>query len=298
VKPSRTPRISVGLPVYNGARYVGRAIESLLAQTCTDFELIVCDNASTDATANNARGYADQDPRVRYYRNVRNMGVGYNHRRAFELARGEYFRWAGADDLVEPSLLEACATALDSHPSAVLAYPRTRLIDAGGTVVQEYDDRLSLPWPDPVRRLRTLLDVVRRCNAMYGLVRSDVLRRTSVMGDFIGADVCLLAELALHGTFVELPEFLFLKRTHAESIAGSSRDLTRVHRAYLPDARRDALMPAWRHQFEHYRAVGRAPLRVGEKARAYAFLAHNVIMRRRRLAREVTGAVAQLLRFS
>jgi glycosyltransferase involved in cell wall biosynthesis len=295
VKPGGAPRVSVGLPVYNGAAYVGQAIDSLLAQSFRNFELIICDNASTDATESICRGYAERDVRVQYHRNARNKGVGYNHSRAFELSSGEYFRWAGADDVVHERLLERCVAALDGDPSAVLAYPRTVLIDAEGAVIEHYEDRLNLPWTDPVRRLRVMLETVRRCNAVYGLMRSEVLERTGILGDFVGADVCLLAELTLHGTFHEVPEFLFSRRVHDGSVAGPRNDLARARRAFRPDGRRGPWLPAWRHQFEHCRAIGRAPLDVRHRVRSYAFLAHWMVMRRRGLMKEVTGALSELL---
>lgn len=294
MKPGTAPRVSVGLPVYNGAAYITQAIDSLLAQSFRDFELIICDNASTDATESICRGYAGRDDRVQYHRNPRNKGVGYNHTRAFELSRGEYFRWAGADDVVHERLLERCVAALEHDPSAVLAYPRTMLIDAEGKVIEQYEDRLNLPWPDPVRRLRVMLETVRRCNAVYGLMRSEVLERTGIIGDFVGADVCLLAELTLHGTFHEVPEFLFSRRVHEASVAGRGNDLVRAQRAYRPDRRPGLRLPAWRHQFEHYRAIGRAPLGVTDKVRSYGFLTRYMVARRRRLMKEATGALAQL----
>jgi glycosyltransferase involved in cell wall biosynthesis len=292
----RVPRISIGLPVYNGAAYIAQSIDSLLAQTYDNFELVICDNASTDATEAICRAYAARDPRVQYHRNARNRGVGYNHRRAFELSRGEYFRWAGADDITHPRLLEQCAAALDSQPSAVLAYPRTLLIDDAGAVIEEYEDRLHLQGPDPVQRLRVYLKVIRRCNAVYGLIRSEVLERTGLLGDIVGADMCLLAELTLHGTFFEVPEFLFSRRIHAGSVAGTGKDdHARVQRAFRPDVRPGLRLEVWRHQFAHFRAAGRAPLSADQKLRVYGFLMHYVVMRRRRLIKEATGALVGLV---
>src|SRR5215212_10104103 len=108
-----TPRVTVGIPVYNGAKYLGQAIESVLAQTFADFELIICDNASTDATAAIALDYAARDPRVRYARNRENLGVGRNFNRLIELGMGQYFKWLAADDVIAPEFLERCVEALD-----------------------------------------------------------------------------------------------------------------------------------------------------------------------------------------
>jgi hypothetical protein len=126
-------------------------------------------------------------------------------------------------------------------------------------------------------------------------MRSEVLERTGIIGDFVGADVCLLAELTLHGTFHEVPEFLFSRRVHEGSVAGSQQDYARVQRAFRPDARPGLRLPVWRHQLEHYRAVHRAPLGVSDKVRSYGFLARNMVARRRRLMKEATGALAGLL---
>ena len=99
------PRVSVGMPVYNREKYVGAAIEAHLNQTCTDFELVITDNASTDHSEEICRSFAAKDPRVKYYRNPQNLGASGNYRRCFELSTGEYFRWTPSDDLVSPNLL-------------------------------------------------------------------------------------------------------------------------------------------------------------------------------------------------
>ena len=86
-------RVSIGLPVYNGEKYLEQALISILSQTYTDFELIISDNASTDRTQAICREYAAKDPRIRYYCNEENLGAAPNHNRVFELASGEYFKW-------------------------------------------------------------------------------------------------------------------------------------------------------------------------------------------------------------
>ena len=102
---SASPRLSVGLPVYNGETYIGQSIESLLGQSYEDFELIISDNASTDSTADICRHYGKQDPRIRYVRQPRNIGLSPNHNFVVQQARGEYFKWAAADDLCAPTFL-------------------------------------------------------------------------------------------------------------------------------------------------------------------------------------------------
>ena len=121
-----SPRLTVGLPTYNGEEYLAQALDSLLAQTFTDFELIISDNASTDATESIARAYAARDPRIRYVRHPRNRGSAFNHTYVIREARGEYFKWASDDDLYAPDLLERCVEALDNRPEIPLAHAWTR----------------------------------------------------------------------------------------------------------------------------------------------------------------------------
>src|SRR5207244_10480282 len=110
---SKMPRVSIGVPVYNGERYIAETLDSLLAQTFEDFELIISDNASHDRTEGICRAYAAKDSRIRYVRNSTNLGAARNYRLAVELSSGEYFRWANCDDLFAPTSLSRCVEVLD-----------------------------------------------------------------------------------------------------------------------------------------------------------------------------------------
>jgi glycosyltransferase involved in cell wall biosynthesis len=92
------PVVSIGMPVFNGEKFIRQALDSLLAQTFTDFELIISDNASTDATGSICRIYAEQDSRIRYIRQQENLGALSNFQFVLNEARGEYFMWAACDD--------------------------------------------------------------------------------------------------------------------------------------------------------------------------------------------------------
>src|SRR5262245_45018612 len=100
-----TPRVSIGLPIFNGEKYVAQAFDSILAQTYADFELIISDNASTDQTEAICQAYANRDRRIRYYRNNRNLGAAANYNRVFDLSTGVYFKWAAHDDIVLPTFV-------------------------------------------------------------------------------------------------------------------------------------------------------------------------------------------------
>src|SRR5690349_18986725 len=111
----RSPRVSIGLPVYNGERFVGDAIQCVLDQTYSNWELIICDNCSTDRTLSICRTFADQDRRIRIYQNPRNMGVCFNYREVFRLSSGEYFKWMAHDDLFAPDFVASCVEELEKE---------------------------------------------------------------------------------------------------------------------------------------------------------------------------------------
>src|SRR5690349_812781 len=96
--PARAPQVSIGLPVYNGEKYLLNAIGSLLKQDFEDFELVISDNASTDKTEAMCHEFAAKDKRIRYHRNETNIGATGNYNRVFRLSNGEFFRWASHDD--------------------------------------------------------------------------------------------------------------------------------------------------------------------------------------------------------
>ena len=115
-----TPRLSIGLPVFNGADYLEEALRSILAQTFTDFELVISDNASTDGTEDICRAYAMKDRRVKYHRNPKNIGATQNWYRVFDLSCGEYFASAAHDDLYAADYMEKCISVLDRDPSIIV----------------------------------------------------------------------------------------------------------------------------------------------------------------------------------
>src|SRR5436190_3693526 len=140
----RIPRVSIGLAVYNGEKYLSQTLDSIVDQTFGDFELVISDNASSDGTEDICRQYAARDARIRYSQSPVNIGLTNNFNRAFRLSSGQYFRWAAADDVFAPTSLERCVDILDKHSEVVLCYPKTILIDDNGDPLRDYDDNLDL----------------------------------------------------------------------------------------------------------------------------------------------------------
>jgi glycosyltransferase involved in cell wall biosynthesis len=211
------PLVSIGMPVFNGQNYVHKAIESVLAQTFTDFELIICDNASTDATPEICRRYAAADRRVRYVRNPRNLGAGANFDLCFHLATGAYFQWAAHDDMLAPDYVACAVAALERNPEAVLCTAGIVEIGANDEVIRSYVTELhEMTSPDRARRFGCVINSHHQCEDFFGVYRRHALVGTGLIGTFSGSDRVLLAEVALRGPWVRLPDKLFLHRDHAQ----------------------------------------------------------------------------------
>jgi glycosyltransferase involved in cell wall biosynthesis len=272
---SSSPSISIGLPVFNGERYLAATLESLLGQSHGDLEIVACDNASTDDTAAILAQFAARDPRVRVHGSDANRGAAWNYNRCVELARGRYFKWASHDDLLEPEHLERCLAAIQAVPGAVLSYPRTRLIGPEGEFLSEYDDRLDLQDERPSARLARLLRQMRLCNPVFGLIRRDVLLESSRIGAYVSSDEVLLVELALRGKFVEVPQRMFLRRQHPESCFGGGKSLEEVALWFDPGTDLKSFLPRTQKLARLFCAIERAPLWDSERLRCFWALLRN-----------------------
>ena len=203
------------MPVYNGANYVRRSMQSLLAQDYEDFELLISDNASTDETESICREFAEFDGRNRYFRNETNIGASQNYNKVFRLARGQFFKWAAHDDECHRTMLRRCVEVLERAPAQVtMVYPLAEMIDEQGKTLRPVLDRIESRDPRPHRRLARLLWSLSQCDPVFGLFKTEYLRKTQLIGSFFGADNVLLCELAMLGEIWELDEVLFRLRQH------------------------------------------------------------------------------------
>ncbi len=261
------PRVSIGLPVYNGERYLAAAIESLLGQTWTDFELIITDNASTDGTGALVRDFAARDARIRYHREATNIGGIANHNLTVHLARGEYFKWAAHDDLYHPTFVAKCVDHLDANPGTPLAFSRSLFIDEAGNPLQEYAHPLDLGIEDRERRFLAYACASHVMVEDYGLMRTRILKGTPVFGNYVWSDMVLFAELALHGPFHEIPEILFYRREHPERAMRANRTASALSAWNSPRRSGGSACPTWRVLAGLYAVLGRVPLSPGERLR-------------------------------
>ena len=298
-----TPRVSLGLLVFNGESYIARAIESLLAQTFADFELIISDNASTDGTGGICEHYASRDPRIRYTRCERNIGAAGNFNRVFSLSRGEYFKWVAHDDLYHERFLEECVKFLDRSPGVVLCSTDLAVIDARGNTVRTNVERPRAEEASASRRFRALVFNGPCYEMVSGLMRRDAVRRVPPVGRYAHSDGIFLARLGLLGPFHEIPECLFYYREHP----ASSHIVHRTYRDYVlffdPEKAGKILLPRWRMGAEYARSVRPAGLGFTESVRCYAHVGRWMVMSWKGLGAnvlfaglEIAGATARFPR--
>jgi glycosyltransferase involved in cell wall biosynthesis len=275
----KIPKLSIGLPVYNGERFLPAAVDSLLKQDFTDFEMIISDNASTDGTAGICTEYARQDCRVRYLRADVNRGASPNYRTVFEHARGQYFKWAAHDDVHLPGFLTRCVQVLDqAPPSVVLVAPRTEVIDeSGARLANDWKvECLDVRGSRPAQRVAEVLKNVEWATAQFGVFRADALRQTRLIDGFFAADYVLLLELALLGEIWEIPEVLFQRRFHdgistnvnttAEEFAKWFDPSRKGGRRLLPSIRL-GLQPRWHLGVEFMKSIMRMPINSRDRLR-------------------------------
>lgn len=285
------PRLSIGMPVFNGETYIRYAIDSILAQTYRDFELIISDNASIDKTQNICLEYAAKDRRLRYYRNKKNIGAAANYNRVFLLSSGEYFKWAAHDDVLAPEYLEKCVHVLDSDSSIVMCHSKVGRIDENGVLVENYDDKTlsNLCSWKPHERFSDMISPRAPPWTVMGVVRAGSLAKTPLHGCHIGSDTNLLAELSLMGRIYEIQEHLFFRREHPQAYSNVYGSITGIH-----DYRRQLswwggnkknfllVLPRWMNCLEFFRSVNRVPLKFSERCLCYREIGRWLLQKERK----------------
>ncbi len=284
------PRVSIGLPVYNGGRFLEQTLQTLVAQSYPDYELIISDNASTDDTETICRRYVAQDSRIRYYRNELNIGAHPNYNRVFELSRGKYFKWAAADDVCEPTYLESCVEVLDRDPTVVLAYPKSRFIDENGKVLDLHDPGWNLLSESAQERLRYVIFAGHWMNVIFGVMRAKALSKTRLLSSYPGADYRLLGELSVIGKIFEIPEYLFSRRLHSGASSQNSANLQWMAKVFQAGTGHVCL-PTWRLSLDHLITIARSGLTIKQKTSLTFSLLRCMRWARCRLLEELKVAV-------
>ena len=269
------PLVSVGLPVFNGETFLDQAIRSVLGQGFGDLELVISDNASTDRTAEICLDWAASDRRVVYRRNTHNLGAAPNYNRAFEMARGRYFKWLAHDDLLTPTYIERTVGLLEERPDAVLCNSVVEYIDAQGQRLGEYDSGLDAADRDlPSERFAAMTLRSHSCVDFFAMQRRDAMVGSMLHAPFHGADRAYLAQMALRGRLVQVKAPLVRMREHPNRY--TRRNTSARARLSWHDAssRKKVHFPVFRLYGEYWSMVRTAGLSPTERRRCELVLGH------------------------
>lgn len=283
------PKVSIGMPVYNGQEYLEDAVNAILRQSFEDFELIISDNCSTDDSVAICETLAAMDPRIRLVRQTENLGAIGNFNALVHLANGQYFKWAAHDDLMESSFLKRCVEALDQDETLAWCHSRSDMVDANGRSFREIlppDDpelefssdgevtwkghpRVGFDSDDPIVRFQGVILGTNWCVDSYGLFRLESLKRTRLLLPFYGAEKVLLGEVSLFGRYHEIPELLFYQRVHDK--ASSNLDSAAAQANFAESKRKSNPFISTRLpiMMAHLGAVTHAPLSLSQYLRGY-----------------------------
>jgi glycosyltransferase involved in cell wall biosynthesis len=287
------PKVSIGLPVYNGEKFIRRALDSLLAQTFSEFEIIISDNASEDTTREICLEYAKHHRKIRYYRNETNIGAALNFNRVFELSsKGEYFKWATFDDYWDPMYLKKCVDVLERKPSVVLCSCIEEFFpDQGITFpfsarfIEAFSKPIGVTSTKAYERFHQMIWTSSRVDPAYSMIRTSILRKTRLMCTAVRPDEILGAELSLYGPFWHIPETLQYRRRHA------SRHFTETLKRNEPECTPQSACRYLRHVFELLKVVNRAPVNNIEKPRLLKDVLRYFIWHRDLMLQDVMRAI-------
>jgi glycosyltransferase involved in cell wall biosynthesis len=233
------PSVVLGLPVHNSARFLEATLDSVVAQDHPRLEIVISDDASTDATPELVRALAARDERVRLQRHEERVGWIANYNSLLPHATGDYFLWVPHDDLYAPEYVSALVARLEARPEAVLAYSTTRGLDEHGRVTREWRGHAALhAAASPLARgIRYLWwDEREKFIPFRGVVRCRALQAVGGLeaGPWgVYADDLWLFRLALLGAFVHEPRALCGKRLHGASVSATTRYTYGQYRAYV-----------------------------------------------------------------
>jgi len=263
--------LTIGLPVYNGEKYLAEAIESILAQTFTNFNLIVSDNASTDKTEEICASYIKKDARIKYIKNDKNYGAAYNHNKVFEMSSTKYFKWIACDDIHSPTFIEKCINVLENHSEIVLVYLKSANIGPNGKFLEENCFNLKGNSDFANKRFDSFINIDHNSNSIFGIIRRSALVKTDLLRNFLSGDRMLLAQLALLGKFYEIPEVLFFWRRHENS---STIAYDYYNRTEWWDTKKanSAIFPHWRLFKEYFASVIKSRISIKEKLLCFCHL--------------------------
>lgn len=203
--------LTVGVPVYNGERFLERCLRNLCAEDL-DYRIVISDNASTDKTEEIARAFARQDQRIRYIRQESNIGGLANFQYVLDVANTGLFAWRAYDDLSSPGFFKALSAALDAHPTCNLAVGSLQYEPESGKAPPMQRVPAELP-ADPAQRRKLLMNIA-EVTWFYGVFRRAQLRMRYLNArnayDYVwSVDPLVLLPFLLEGSVITAPDVVF-----------------------------------------------------------------------------------------
>ena len=229
---SKETLLTMGMLVYNEEKYIGEAIESLLAQTYKDFTLLIVDNASTDRTPQICQYYAEKDARIVYFRNAKNMGGLFSLNYILEQTNTPYFMLCAGHDKWHPCFVEKLLPALEEE-KVILSYPEAAAIGMDGKIrkILEYDCN-TVNIGKPVDRYLRILRFFKVSHLFYGIWLTQALKNCNFNFETYGSDSIILEQAALAGKFKQYKEVLFWMRQNREQEVFSETIKRQLYNAY------------------------------------------------------------------
>jgi len=221
------PKVSIGLPVYNGEKFIRKKLESLLTQTFKDFEIIISDNASTDSTSHICEEFAKKDKRIKYIKQEKNMGAVWNYNFVLKEAKYDYFLWVAADDILSPKFIEKNVNILETKNNVICSVNRMKMFgkmtdylefNPNDSLFTQLLKRIkrnfahmdSYPASGPYeKKIREFLKKCRHNQAFYGVYRTKQLRQcNATIESFLGNDATFVLNLLRYGDLHVIDEVM------------------------------------------------------------------------------------------
>lgn len=209
---SLQPRVAIGIPAYKAGKWIVACLDSILAQTLTDFEVLISDNCSPDDTYAICEAYACRDSRIRVVRQTANIGIAANHNVTFQHTTAPYFCWVSANDVYEPDFMARCVAVLDAEPDAVMVAPRASSFYETPGDGQKLFERLLPDIRDPARRPYAVMASMKDSRMFRGLLRRSAITTADPLIPMFGTDHLLVVGLSMKGRLLQIDEPLYFER--------------------------------------------------------------------------------------
>ncbi len=297
---SSSPLVSIGLPVFNGSNFIEAAIESILSQSYSNLELIICDNASTDETVALCKRFVEKDPRVEYFRQEKNLGATRNFNSTFEKTRGKYFKWASHDDLLGPNYIADCVNFLEQHNDYIICWPHMDYVGIQGEFLHPQNvPNLSIQGPSFKQRIRTLFDFQKAGDdvipTIFALMRSDALRSTNLWQRFVSSEEILMLELLRQGKAKQLEQTAFFFRVHDDSAFQKNRTPRERGKWFDTDKRTLLQLPVWYLLARYFSTISQSNISIFEKIGCYYEVVRRAFLLWRRYAGDLIKYIGQFI---